>query len=116
MIKKETFELLQNIQANYNRFEITQKTIDVWCSVLKDYEFEDISANLTVFIKRSKFAPVLADLIEQEKPVNKAIPTPEETKAYLDKLQSDPENDLPDEVGEQAKKEIREMLRGTNNE
>jgi hypothetical protein len=64
MNKKEVYEVLETIQQFHDRFEITQKRIDAWYEVLKDYDIKPILNKVIRIASTSKFVPSIAELIE----------------------------------------------------
>lgn len=64
MTKQEVFELLKTINVYYERFEVNQIKIDAWYDAMKEYKFDHSLRNLNKYIKTSKFAPTIADLVE----------------------------------------------------
>lgn len=110
--KKQTYEILILINEFFN-IEITQNKIDSWHLALKEYDFETIKKNLLNYCKTNKFAPKIADLIQEKAIVldrMNAIPSVEETYEYLKTL-TRPEHTQEDiQRIEQSKAEIRKIL------
>lgn len=82
MNKQELFKVLDNVHEYYDRFEVTQKRIDSWHEILKDYDFNVVMKNLKKYSTTSKFPPTIADLLEgQYRELRPYDLTPEEIKA-----------------------------------
>lgn len=111
--KAQTFEILSLIREFYEQFEITQKKIDSWHLILKDYEFEIIKDNLLKHCKTNKFVPKIADLI-QHKEITldrmNAIPNVEETQKYLLSINNSSISCEDEHLINQSKAEIRKIL------
>ncbi|MEW9122702.1 MAG: replicative helicase loader/inhibitor [Thermotaleaceae bacterium] len=93
MNKKDVLMIIVEIQTFYNypftKREPDKNANDVlldltnkWHKVLKDYEFETIKKNLNDYIKSNRFAPAIADLVNENQK-ERAIPNKEETQAML---------------------------------
>lgn len=103
MNKSQTYEILSLIHRYYEHFEITQEKIDSWHILLKDSDFEEVNEQLLKHCQTSSFAPKVADLLKQDKPLDRmnAIPDVEETKKML-------ENMKPVELSAEAKMKIKQ--------
>jgi len=111
--KKQTFEILSLIREFYEQFEITQPKIDSWHLVLKSYDFEMVKENLLKYCKTNKFAPKVADLIQEKTIVldrMNAIPSVEETHEYLKTLNRPEYNKEDLQQIAESKAEIRKIL------
>ncbi|PGS73071.1 hypothetical protein COC69_23990, partial [Bacillus cereus] len=66
--------LLKMIHAVFINFDITQEKIDIWTTILKEYEFEEIKVNCIAYIKTAKFAPKPSDIIKIKNQEHKVAP------------------------------------------
>lgn len=115
MDRKQTAELLQNIQASYpGKFNVSDpsRLLNAWEKALQKHSYEKIMDNFERHLETSVFPPTIADLVK-EKPLDRmnAIPNAEETKAYLATLEQEviltPEQR---KKIEKSKAKIREIL------
>lgn len=69
MTRDETINILMSIQAAYPSFKVPDKTVAVntWCSLLRDYEYSQVSAALKKYIQtnKSSFAPSIGQIIDE---------------------------------------------------
>lgn len=66
MNQKETSSLLAVIKAAFPEFEITPEVIRVWHGFLQEVTYPRAQANLHEYIKTSRFAPRIADVIRED--------------------------------------------------
>lgn len=113
MTKKETLELLKLIKTYFEHFEIDQERINAWARILKPENYEQIEANLIVYVKYNQFPPKVADLIkakEARKDRSAAIPNVDETQNYLSEMdKAEPTEEELEQI-EQHKAKIRKLL------
>ena len=112
MERKETIELLKAVTTYYPNFKVEdpRATLDAWHNVLQDFEFESIQANLMAFVKISRFAPSVADLVRVQSIKERIVPNYEETKQMIRKWDADKANTAEKEVVEQHLAELRKIL------
>lgn len=65
MKKEEVKELLKTIKGAYPKFEINEKTLDVWSMVLDEQLQETVLENLKSHILKSKFEPSISELVDK---------------------------------------------------
>lgn len=69
MTRDETINILMSIQAAYPSFKVPDKTVAVntWYSLLRDYEYSQVSAALKKYIQtnKSSFAPSIGQIIDE---------------------------------------------------
>lgn len=69
MTRDETINILMSIQAAYPSFRVPDKTVAVntWYSLLRDYEYSQVSAALKKYIQtnKSSFAPSIGQIIDE---------------------------------------------------
>lgn len=69
MTRDETINILMSIQAAYPSFKVPDKTVTVntWYSLLRDYEYSQVSAALKKYIQtnKSSFAPSIGQIIDE---------------------------------------------------
>lgn len=69
MTRDETINILMMIQAAYPSFKVPDKTVAVntWYSLLRDYEYSQVSAALKKYIQtnKSSFAPSIGQIIDE---------------------------------------------------
>lgn len=67
--RDETINILMMIQAAYPSFKVPDKTVAVntWYSLLRDYEYSQVSAALKKYIQtnKSSFAPSIGQIIDE---------------------------------------------------
>lgn len=67
--RDETINILMSIQAAYPSFRVPDKTVAVntWYSLLRDYEYSQVSAALKKYIQtnKSSFAPSIGQIIDE---------------------------------------------------
>lgn len=62
MNKLEVLNLLNRIKAAYDRFEITQDRIELWCEFLANHDTEKVNTCLNRYIATEKFPPTISDV------------------------------------------------------
>lgn len=115
MDRKQTAELLQDIQVSYpGKFHVLEPTrlLNAWTKALLRHDHDKVQANFEKHLETSAFPPTIADLV-REKPTDRlnAIPNVEETRAYLETLGK--ASDLTEEQKatiESEKAKIRKIL------
>jgi hypothetical protein len=112
--KKEVFQLLEDIKAIWDNFDVTQKKLDLWHEVLKETDFAIVQGNFMNYLKAgNEFAPKPGQLIKKENR-DRYIPSHEETKQYLDNLDKITNevanNPKVSEARDKALADIRKML------
>jgi N-dimethylarginine dimethylaminohydrolase len=112
MERKETIELLKAVTTYYPNFKMDdpKATLDAWHNILQEFEFESIQANLMAFVKISRFAPSVADLVHVQSIKERIVPDYEETKQMIRKWDEEKANKAGKEVVEQHLAEIRKIL------
>lgn len=120
MNKKEAVEIIRTISDIYgNKFKMDdpQGTVNAWFSILQDYDFDIIHANLMEYVKRNKFAPTVADLlITHTEERDRAVLNADETREMITSWEKHKKPDK--EQADAALREMRKMLgikRGENN-
>lgn len=74
MTREETQEILMAVQAAYPNYKPPNKTVtvNVWCELLTEYSYQEISAALRAYIvsDSSGFAPSVGQLIDKLQLIN----------------------------------------------
>lgn len=87
MNKKEVLDVIEAISNLYPgklKMEDAKGLVIAWHRVLKDFEFNNVMANLDAYAANNKFIPTVADLVKPPKiEIDRYVPTAEETKKYL---------------------------------
>lgn len=69
MTRDETIKILMVVQAAYPNYKPPDKTVTVnlWCEMLGEYPYQQVSNAVTAYIKTSKsgFAPSIGDIIDR---------------------------------------------------
>lgn len=114
MNKPEVVAIIKNIVDIYGgkfKMDDPQGTVNAWYSILKDYEFETIHANLIEYVKANKFVPSVADLIHATERRDRALPTIEETNQLLLGYEQAKEEKADPEQAEAALAKMRKLLK-----
>jgi hypothetical protein len=82
MNKRETFEILKQIQLYFDQFVVNQERVNLWHEVLRGESFEEVEGKLQIFVKDSSYPPKIADLIHKSAH-SKMIPNLFETKKII---------------------------------
>lgn len=116
MDREETKKIVRKIKEVYNnKFTINnpKELVDTWHEFLVDYDYDEIMNNLKEHVKSNKFAPAISDLIKQ-KEQREAIPSLEETKEMLARLEGYRENATknPQKYIDEMRRVIQNKKRG----
>lgn len=113
MNKKEVMEIIKSVSIYYqNKFKMDDPiaTIDAWYNILRDYEFEDINANLKEYVKHNHFAPSVSELIRLPQAKDRALPDYAETKVLMSSWEAEKANRATKEQADKALAEMRKTL------
>lgn len=64
MNKKESYKLMDLIQAYYEKFQFDQQKLDAWYMILQKYSYDEVQKNLLKFVEESPHAPKISDLVQ----------------------------------------------------
>lgn len=65
MNTEETRTILNAIIAYYPSFQVHRMSLKAWQAVLANEAYEDVKAGLLAYTRHGKFAPTVADILEQ---------------------------------------------------
>jgi hypothetical protein len=82
MNKRETFEILKQIQLYFDQFVVNQERVNLWHEVLRGEPFVEVEEKLQTFVKDSCYPPKISDLIHKSAH-SKMIPNLVETKEII---------------------------------